>query len=488
MKLEDLSIKSIQQGLKKKAFSALEITEGYLERIGKIDKKINAYITVCESQAKETAKKIDRLISNNQPLPPLAGVPMAVKDMFSTMDIRTTAASKILENYIPPYDATCISKLKEAGAIILGKTNHDEFAHGSSGENSAYGSTKNPYDLSRVPGGSSSGSAAAVAAQMATFATGTDTGSSIRLPAAFCNVVGLKPTYGRVSRYGVIAMASSTDCPGPIARTVEDLASVLEVMAGGDPKDATCPNVPVPSYGKSLEKEIKGLKVGIPKELFSEGIDKRVLELTYKAISKLEEQGAKTVEVSLPHTEYGLAVYYIIVPSEISANLARYDGIRFGGKRGKFGDEAKRRIMMGTYALSSGYYDQYYNNACRVRELIRDDFAKVFQKVDVLAAPVSPTFPWKLGEKVNDPVKMYLSDIFMVTANLAGVPSISVPCGFADGPSTSHSAASSGRVGSGQGLPTGLQIMANHFEEEKILKVADCYQKVTSWHKTFPKV
>jgi len=488
MKLEDLTIKSIQEGLKKKTFCALEITERYLERIGKTDKKINAYITVCESQAKKAAKKIDQLISDNQPLPPLAGVPMAVKDMFSTCGIRTTAASKILGNYIPPYDATCIAKLKDAGAIILGKTNHDEFAHGSSGENSAYGETKNPYDLERVPGGSSSGSAAVVASQEALFATGTDTGSSIRLPAAFCNVVGLKPTYGRVSRYGVIAMASSTDCPGPITRTVEDLACVLEVMAGGDPKDATCPNVPVPNYGKFLGGEIKGLKIGIPKEFFSEGINKKVLELTYKAISKLEDLGAKIVEVSLPHTEYGLAVYYIIVPSEISANLARYDGVRFGAGREKFGDEVKRRIMIGTYVLSSGYYDQYYNNACRVRELIKDDFAKVFQKVDVLAAPVSPTPPWKLGEKVDDPVKMYLSDIFMVTANLAGVPSISVPCGFVDDPSTSHSAASSGRVGSGQSLPVGLQIMANHFEEEKILKVADYYQKATNWHKILPEV
>ena len=470
MKLEDLSIKSIQDGLREKTFSALEITQGYLSKIKKIDKKINAYITVCESQAKEAAKRIDRLISDNQPLPPLAGVPMAVKDMFSTCGVRTTAASKILENYIPPYDATCVAKLKDAGVIILGKTNHDEFAHGSSGENSAYGSTKNPYDLNKVPGGSSSGSAAAVAAQMAVFATGTDTGSSIRLPAAFCNLVGLKPTYGRVSRYGVIAMASSTDCPGPIARTVEDLASVLEVMAGGDPKDATSLKVPVPVYSKFLDGNIKSLRIGIPKEFFVKGIDPVVEKLTRAAVLKLESLGAKTVEVSLPHTEYGLAVYCIIVPSEISANLARYDGIRFGAGREKFGDEAKRRIMMGTYALSSGYYDQYYNKACRVRELIKEDFTKVFQKVDVLVAPVSPTPPWRLGEKVDDPVKMYFSDIFMVTANLAGVPSISVPCGFIDG------------------LPTGLQIMANHFEEEKILKVANVYQKATNWHKISPKV
>ena len=478
MKLEDLSIRSIQEGLRRKTFSALEITQGYLDRIEKIDQKINAYITVCEHEAKESAKKIDRLISDNQLLPPLSGVPMAVKDMFSTCGIRTTAASKILKNYIPPYDATCIARLKEAGAIILGKTNHDEFAHGSSGENSAYEETKNPYDLERVPGGSSSGSAAAVASQMATFSTGTDTGGSIRVPAAFCNVVGLKPTYGRVSRYGVIAMASSTDCPGPIARTVEDLASVLEVMAGGDLKDATCSNVPVPIYTKSLGGEIKGLKIGIPKELFPKGIDKKVLELTKKAISKLEDLGAKTVEVSLPNTEYGLSVYYVIVPSEISANLARYDGIRFGEKREKFGDEAKRRIMMGTYALSSGYYDQYYNRANKVREMIRRDFDRVFKEIDVLVAPTSPTLPWKFGEKVDDPIKMYLSDIFTVTANLAGVPSISVPCGFVDDPSTS----------SGQVLPVGFQIIANHFEEEKILKVADAYQKATSWHKILPKV
>jgi aspartyl-tRNA(Asn)/glutamyl-tRNA(Gln) amidotransferase subunit A len=478
MKLEDLSIRSIQEGLRRKTFSALEITQGYLDRIEKIDQKINAYITVCEHEAKESAKKIDRLISDNQLLPPLSGVPMAVKDMFSTCGIRTTAASKILKNYIPPYDATCIARLKEAGAIILGKTNHDEFAHGSSGENSAYGETKNPYDLERVPGGSSSGSAAAVASQMATFATGTDTGGSIRVPAAFCNVVGLKPTYGRVSRYGVIAMASSTDCPGPIARTVEDLASVLEVMAGGDLKDATCPNVPVPIYTKSLGGEIKGLKIGIPKELFPKGIDKKVLELTKKAISKLEDLGAKTVEVSLPNTEYGLSVYYVIVPSEISANLARYDGIRFGEKREKFGDEAKRRIMMGTYSLSSGYYDQYYNRANKVREMIRRDFDRVFKEIDVLVAPTSPSLPWKFGEKVDDPIKMYLSDIFTVTANLAGIPSISVPCGFVDDPSTN----------SGQSLPVGFQIIANHFEEEKILKVADAYQKATSWHKILPKV
>jgi len=470
MRLSELSIKSIRQGLEKREFSAVEITKAALLRISQTNQKLNALITVTADEALRAAGKIDQLVADNQLLPPLAGVPMAVKDIFSTKGIRTTAASKILDNYIPPYDATTVLRLRDAGAIIVGKANHDEFAHGSSGENSAYGSTKNPYNFSFVPGGSSSGSAVAVAAGQTVFATGTDTGSSIRLPAAFCNLVGIKPTYGRVSRYGVIAMASSTDCPGPITKTVEDCAQVLEIMAGHDPFDATTPQISVPVYSKFLNGKIRGMKVGIPKEFFVSGMDEEVESLTKKAISKLEGLGAKIINVSLPHTEYGLAVYYIIVPSEISANLARFDGVRFGFPREKFGDEAKRRIMMGTYALSAGYYDQYYNKACQVRELIKDDFAKVFKKVDVLVAPISPNPPWKLGEKVDDPVKMYLSDIFVVTANLAGVPAISVPCGFVDG------------------LPIGLQLMANHFEEGKILKVADAYQKVTQWQKVRPKI
>lgn len=470
MKCEDLTIDKIQKGLKEKEFSAVEVAKGFLERIDKVDKKINAYISVTEKEALEAAAKIDNLITNREPLPALAGVPMAVKDMFSTKGIRTTAASKILDNYIPPYTATSIQRLYDAGAVILGKTNHDEFAHGSSGENSAYGVTRNPYDLEKVPGGSSSGSAAAIAASQAVFTTGTDTGGSIRVPAAFCNVVGLKPTYGRVSRYGVIAMASSTDCPGPLAKNARDTALVLEVMAGYDQNDATSSKLKVSSYSKELDGNIKGLKIGLPKEYFGEGIKKEVLDLTKKAIKNIEDLGAKIVDVSLPHTEYGLAVYYIIVPSEISANLARYDGVRFGKDRAKFGEEAKRRIMMGTHALSSGYYDQYYNRACKVRQLIREDFKKVFEKVDALIAPVSPTIPWKFGEKVEDPVSMYLSDVFTVTANLAGIPSISVPCGF---------------VGK---LPVGFQIMGNYFEEGKILKIADAYQNTANYQNVLPNL
>src|SRR3989338_4845706 len=465
----ELTIKSASDLLAKKQIKAKELTEAFLKRAYGLNKKLNCYITISADVAQKQAEKVDKLIADNQPVGPTLGIPIAVKDMFTTRGIKTTAASRVLENYMPVYDATVISRLKEANTIFIGKTNQDAWAHGASGENSDFGPTKNPYDLIRVPGGSSSGSAAALAASTCLAATGTDTGGSIRQPAAFCNLVGLKPTYGRVSRYGIIAMASSIDAIGHFTKTVYDNALVLSVTAGKDKFDSTCATDAVPDYTMSLANGVKGLSIGLPKEYF-EKLDTKIKDVTLKAIKKLEDLGARITEVSLPHTEYGIATYYIIQPSEVSSNLARYDGIRFGNTRESFGPEAKRRIILGTYTLSSGYYDAYYLKAMKVRRLILEDYLNVFKTVDVLICPSSPTLPFKIGEKVNDPLTMYLSDVFLVTQNLAGVPSLNIPCGFLEN------------------LPVGMQIVGPHFSEKLLYQVAYAYEQETKWYKRKPEI
>lgn len=470
MELHQLTITRAHEGLKKKEFSASELTKAFLNRIGKLDKKISAFLTITEDLALLEAKKIDDLVSAGKNISILAGIPLAVKDNILVEGVKTTCASRILENYIAPYDATCIKKLKKLGAIILGKTNLDEFAMGSSTEHSAFFPTKNPHDLTRVPGGSSGGSAAAVAADLCCYALGSDTGGSIRQPASFCGVVGLKPTYGAVSRYGLIAFASSLDQIGPITKTAEDAQIVLQAISGKDPLDST--SVEQETRNEKQETNIEELRIGIPKEYFVEGMDKEVEKIIKQAIKKIEEMGAKIEEISLPHTKYALAIYYLIMPSEASANLARYDGIKYGlSKSGKdllgvylksraegLGDEVKRRIMLGTYALSTGYYDAYYLKAQKVRTLIKDDFNKAFKKVDAIFTPTSPSPAFKLGEKIDDPLLMYLSDIFTVSVNLVGLPAISVP------------------VGSIGKLPVGLQIIGKPFEENKILEISKIYE------------
>lgn len=464
-----LTIKEASTLLRTKKIKVRELTNAYLERINKLNPKLNAYITICEDKAFEQAKKVDDLILLGEKLGPLAGIPIAFKDLFSTNGIRTTAASKVLENYVPVYDATVVSKLKKEGVIILGKTNQDAWGHGSSGENSDFGPTKNPFDLERVPGGSSSGSAAAVASGQCMIATGTDTGSSVRLPAAFCNLVGLKPTYGRVSRYGIIAMSSSLDSIGHFTKTVYDNALVLNVTAGIDCYDSTTSHESVADYTKHIDKGIKNIKVGLPKEYYK-NLDPEIKKITLEAVKRLEGLGAKVIEVSLPNTEYGVATYYIIQPSEVSSNLARFDGVRFGNPREFFGQEAKRRIILGTYTLSSGYYDAYYLKAMKTRRLILQDYLNTFKEVDVLICPSSPTLPFKLGEKVNDPLTMYLSDIFLVTQNLAGVPSLNVPCGF---------------IGN---LPVGMQIIGPHFSEEMLYQVGYSYEQETKLYERTPNI
>lgn len=463
--MTDLTLKEVLEGLKFKKFSSLELTKACLERIKSLNPKINAYLTVCEKEALEGAKKADNLASQGETLQ-LQGVPFSMKDVYSTKGIKTTAGSKVLENYIPPYNATVYQKLLDSGAILLGKTNCDAWGHGASTENSDFGAVKNPWNLEYVAGGSSGGSAAALAADMAIFEIGEDTGGSIRMPSSFCSTVGLKVSYGRVSRYGAIAYASSLDSMGPMGKSVEDVAILLSIIAGNDKKDATSSPKPVLDYAAGLKKSIKGLKIGLPKEFFSRGLDKEVKEAIEKAIKVLKEQGAEIVEISIPSTEYGIATYYIIAPSETSSNLARYDGIRFGNDRSAFGDEAKRRIMLGTYALSSGYYDEYYLKAQKVRTLVKQDFEKAFAKCDVILAPVSPTPPFKIGEKVDDPLSMYLVDVYNVLVNLAGVPSLALPCGF-----------------SSDGLPIGMQIIGPQFSESLILNVGYQYEQVTNWHK-----
>lgn len=472
MNLNQLTIKEVKYGLKQKKFSSVELTKACLEQIKKHNKSLNAFITVCEKEAVEQARHADKEINNGamkQCNNLLLGIPISLKDLFSTKGIRTTAGSKVLSNYIPPFDATVVSKLKNKGAIIIGKTNCDAWAHGSSGENSDFGPTKNPWNVEYVPGGSSSGSAVSVGSDMCLASTGTDTGGSIRLPASFCNAVGLKPTYGRVSRYGIIAMASSLDSIGHFTKTVEDSAILLSVTAGKDSSDATTSKNPVPNYLKKINTGIKGVKIGIPKNYLN-GAEEKIKELFRKSVATLERLGAKIVEVELKYTEYANACYYIIQPSEVSSNLARYDGIRFGNKRSYFGEEAKRRIMLGTFTLSAGYYDAYYKKSMGVRTLIQQDFEDAWKKANAIISPVSPTKPWKLGEKVNDPLKMYLSDIFTVTANLAGIPGLSVPAGFIDG------------------LPMGIQILGPQFSESTLFQIGYAYEQETEFYKQKPKL
>jgi len=466
-----LTIPAIVSAIGDRKLSAAELVTAFYKKIKAEDGEIHAYLTLCEDRALEQARNIDALASRGDTLPPLAGVPMGIKDVMVTRGIRTTAGSRILENFVPPYTCTAVERLEAAGAIVLGKLNCDEFAMGSSNENSAYGSVRNPRDKSRVPGGSSGGSAAAVAAGTAVATLGSDTGGSIRQPASFCGVVGLMPTYGRVSRYGLIAFASSLDHIGPLARTVEDAAILLSVIAGHDPMDSTSANVPVPDYRTELQKPVKGLRLGVPKEYFGEGLDSEVRSAVEAAIQKLAAQGTEIVPVSLPHTGYAIPTYYVIATAEASANLARYDGVRYGyrSKSAKtlaemyrktrdeaFGAEVKRRIMLGTYALSSGYYDAYYLKAQKVRTLLARDFQQAFTKVDAVITPTAPTPAFKLGEKSADPLAMYLADVYTVTADLAGTPGISVPCGQSTG-----------------GLPIGLQVLGRHFDESTVLRIAN---------------
>ncbi len=478
MELTDLTIKQAHKGLKNREFSSVDLTKAYLEKIKKSNKEINAYLSVYEKEALLQAESADQKIVSGD-FGELTGIPCAIKDAIMVDGQKCTAASKILEDYIAPYDATVIKKLKEKGAVILGKTNTDEFTMGSSTENSAFGATKNPHDITRVAGGSSGGSAAAVAGNMASFALGSDTGGSIRQPASLCGVVGLCPTYGAVSRYGLIAHASSLDQIGPFSKNVEDAEAVFKAISGKDSMDATSANY---LYEK-IESFEKPLTIGIPKEYFAEGIDPEVEKIIKSAIKKAEDLGFKIKEISLPLTEYALACYYIIDPSEISANLSRFDGIRYGlslqngdlndvyfKSRGKgLGQEVKRRIMIGTYCLSSGYYDDYYKKAQEVRSLIRQDFAKAFEKTDLLFCPVSPFPAFKIGEKMNNPMSMYLADIYTVPLKLAGLPGLSLPAGKIKNPSTSSDSG---------GLPVGLQIIGNHFQENKILNVALQMEKV----------
>jgi aspartyl-tRNA(Asn)/glutamyl-tRNA(Gln) amidotransferase subunit A len=476
--LTDLTIHEAHRLLRDKKISSVELTEAYLERIKQVDPKLKAFVTVTEEIALGQARRADETIAAGNG-GPLTGVPLAIKDVICTKGVRTTCSSKMLENFVPPYDATVMEKLNAAGAVMLGKANMDEFAMGSSTENSAFFPTRNPWDLERVPGGSSGGSAVAVAAGEAVGALGSDTGGSIRQPAGFCSVVGLKPTYGRVSRYGLVAFASSLDQIGPLTQDVTDCALLMNVISGHDNRDSTSVPEPVPDYMKSLKADLKGMRLGIPKEYYVEGMQSGVAAVMQAAIKKLEDLGAKLDEVSLPHTPYSLAVYYIIAPSEASANLARYDGVKYGYSykgdtmwesmektRGNgFGPEVKRRIMLGTYALSAGYYDAWYLKAQRVRTLIRREFDAAFEKYDALITPTSPTVPFKIGEKTADPLSMYLSDVCTLPINIAGVPGISIPGGFVDG------------------LPVGMQIIGKHFSEETLLRIAFAYEQATDWHK-----
>ena len=479
MQLTELGITALQEKLKSKEISSVELTQSYLDRITETDDAINAFITVCEKEALVAATEADRQIAAGNTAT-LTGIPIALKDIFLTEGIRTTCASKILNNFIAPYDATSVAKLKKNGAVIIGKLNMDEFAMGSSNENSAVGPVKNPWDSSKVTGGSSGGSAAAVAARQAVATLGTDTGGSIRQPASYCGVVGLKPTYGRVSRYGVIAYASSLDQVGPIARDVSDCATMLGAVAGYDPLDSTSIDRPVPDYQASLGGDLKGLRIGLPKEYFIDGLDPDIKSATEAAIETYRDLGAEIIDVSLPHTDYAVACYYLIATAEASSNLARYDGIRYGrrvdngdglielyrqSRAAGFGAEVKRRIMLGTYALSSGYYDAYYLKAQKVRTLIRQDFLDAFAKVDTILTPVAPTPAFGLGEKMDDPLQMYLSDIFTIPVNLAGTCAMSLPCGMPK-----------------ENLPIGMQLIGQPFAEEQILKVAHAYEQATEWH------
>jgi aspartyl-tRNA(Asn)/glutamyl-tRNA(Gln) amidotransferase subunit A len=470
MNIDTLTVASARTAMEERQTTAKALVDAFYRKIEAEDPTIGAYLTLSKDRAYRQAARVDELADRGDKLPALAGVPIAVKDVFTTKDVRTTAGSKILENFIAPYDATVVSRLEEAGAIILGKANCDEFAMGSSNENSGFYPVHNPRDLTRVPGGSSGGSAAVVAAGTAVASIGSDTGGSIRQPAAFCGVVGLKPTYGRLSRYGLIAFASSLDHPGPFAKTVKDAAILLEVMAGRDPMDSTTADIPVPDYCEHVGRPVEGMKIGAPMEYFEEGLDPDVRAAVELGLHELSKAGAEIIPLSLPHTSYAIPTYYVIATAEASSNLARYDGVRYGFRSPEaktlsemyrrtrdagFGAEVKRRIMLGTYVLSAGYYDAYYLKAQRVRSLLARDFDEAFAKVDVLITPTTPTPAFKLGEKTDDPLAMYLADIFTVTADLVGIPGISIPCGR-----------------SKEGLPIGMQILGKHFDEATVLRVA----------------
>src|SRR5450432_2202035 len=476
MDLNNLTIAATRSAIADRKISASQLVQDFYGKIEAEDGEIHAFLTLSKERAENQAAKVDALLNQGAPLPRLAGVPVAIKDVMCTRGLRTTAGSKILEKFIPPYDCTAVARLEAEGAIILGKLNCDEFAMGSSNENSAYGPVHNPVDKTRVPGGSSGGSAAAVAAGMAVATLGSDTGGSIRQPASFCGVVGLMPTYGRVSRYGLIAFASSLDHICPLAHTAEDAAIMLSVIAGHDPMDSTSANVPVPDYVSEMKKPVRGMKLGIPKEYFGEGLDAEVRSGVEAAIQQLAAQGAEITPISLPHTSYAVPTYYVIATAEASANLARFDGVRYGYRSQKsqslaqmyrnsrdegFGAEVKRRIMLGTYALSSGYYDAYYLKAQKVRTLLARDFEQAFQKVDAIVTPTAPTAAFKIGEKSDDPLAMYLADIYTVTADLVGIPGISVPCGQTK-----------------TGLPIGLQILGKHFDEGTVLRVAQAVEQL----------
>jgi aspartyl-tRNA(Asn)/glutamyl-tRNA(Gln) amidotransferase subunit A len=485
MNLAALTLREAREKLRKGEFSAQELTEAVFRRICETEEKLHSDSTLSHDTALKEAKQAGELLKTDTNPHSLLGIPIAVKDNFLIRGIRTTCASKFLENFIPPYDCTTVKKLRASGAIIIGKTNLDEFAMGSSAENSAFFATRNPWDTDRVPGGSSGGSAAALAADQCIAALGTDTGGSIRQPAAFCGVVGLKPTYGRVSRYGIIAFASSMDQVGPMTKDVRDCALMLESIARYDPADSTSANRPVPQYSASLTGDVKGLRIGIPKEYFVSGIQPDVEQAVRTAVRLLERNGAAIKEISLPHTDYAVAVYYIVATAEASSNLARYDGMRYGHRaRAKdltetymlsraegFGPEVKRRIMLGTYALSAGYYDAYYLKAQRVRTLIKRDFDEAFKSCDAIIAPTAPTTAFKIGEKTQDPLQMYLSDIYTISVNLAGLPALSLPCGF-----------------DSEGLPIGMQIIGKHFDESTILAIAYAYEQSTDWHKRKPNL
>ena len=484
MELCDLTIHEAHDLLRTRQISSVELTRSVLERIHRLDPQLQAYLTLAEGQALQQAARADERLRAGQPITPLTGIPFSAKDSIITQGVRTTCASRILENYIPPYQATAIQRLIDAGAVLVGKNNMDEFGMGSSCENSAFFPTHNPWDTARVPGGSSGGSAAAVTTSMALFALGGDTGGSIRMPASFCGIVGLKPTYGRVSRYGLVALASSFDTIGPMTRDVQDAALVLFAIAGVDPHDSTTLKAPVPEYSQNLCKEVRGLRIGIPKEYFVEGMEPGVALAIQEAIRVYQSMGVEICEVSLPNTRFGLPVYYLILFAEASANLARFDGVRFGRservedgdvvdlylrtRQEGFGEEVKRRIMLGAFTLSAGYYDAYYLKAQKGRALLRRDFEAVFTQVDALIAPVCPTTAFKLGEKVDDPLAMYLSDVYVVSVNPAGVPALALPCGSANG------------------LPVGMQLIGNFLGEDLLFQLGYAYQQNTQWHRQRP--
>jgi len=480
--MHNKTIQELSAALQSREISSLELTEHFLQRIESLDDRYNSVITVTREEALERAKQADEALASNTG-GPLCGIPILHKDIFCTQGTRTSCGSRMLDNFIPPYDATVVAKFKAAGAVVLGKTNMDEFAMGSSNETSFYGPVRNPWDTEAVPGGSSGGSAAAVAARLAPGATATDTGGSIRQPAALCGITGMKPTYGRVSRYGMIAFASSLDQGGPMARTAEDTAMLLQVMAGYDPKDSTSINTEVPDYSATLHESIAGLKIGLPREYFDEKLNANTRAVVEKAIKVYEDMGAEVQEIDLPHSPYSVPAYYVIAPAECSTNLARFDGVRYGHRcqdpeglhdlytrtRAEgFGDEVKRRILVGTYALSAGYYDAYYRKAQKIRRLIKQDFEAAFKQVDIIMGPTSPSPAFKLDEKTSDPITMYLEDIYTIAANLAGLPAMSIPAGLVDQ------------------KPVGLQLIGNYFNEGRLLNIAHQFQQQTGWHEMHP--